>query len=119
MEGTEKGLWVFLINQVNSWVEMLESVFIADGLTLKYVCIFVCVCACACAHAYVCAGRQACTYAHVHMHKYFCFVFLQKMLFDCQKSTRITLAIVCTSVSYSLITREKRFGLHWLLFVLQ
>ena len=48
MEGTEKGLWVFLINQVNSWVEMFELVFIADGLTLKSVCIFVCVCACMC-----------------------------------------------------------------------
>ena len=62
MEGTEKGLWVFLINQVNSWVEMLESVFIADGLTLKYVCIFVCVCACACAHVYVgvCGRARSC-----------------------------------------------------------
>ena len=45
MEGTEKGLWV-LINQVNSWVEIFESVFIADGLTLKSVLIFVCVCTC-------------------------------------------------------------------------
>lgn len=46
MEGTEKGLCVFLINQVNSWVEIFESVFIAGGLTLKSVFIFVCVCTC-------------------------------------------------------------------------
>ena len=64
MEGTEKGLWVFLINQVNSWVEMLESVFIADGLTLK--CVHLCVCVCVCACICVCrqAGVHICACAH-------------------------------------------------------